>query len=156
MGFYLKLRAIIKNHSNEPTCAHNALQRGQPLQCLPLTCPIVPMQMCSARVNGSQPSCSGYYSLLCIPWLPSFNLVSDNKMHILILPSRKNNKWILYGKKTHFVIYCLCSLWLTLFYSCHVECNFLLRYVCDESFYLKVFFIVVLSNTLLCIGTFII
>lgn len=41
--------AIIKNHSNEPTCAHNALQRGQPSQYLPLTCPIVPMQMSSAR-----------------------------------------------------------------------------------------------------------
>lgn len=41
--------AIIKNHSNEPTCAHNALQKGQPSKYLPLTCPIVPMQMSSAR-----------------------------------------------------------------------------------------------------------
>lgn len=41
--------AIIKNHSNEPTCSYNALQRGQSSQQLPLTCPIVLMQISSAK-----------------------------------------------------------------------------------------------------------
>lgn len=73
--------AIIKNHSNEPSCAHNALQRGRPSQYLSLTCPIAPMQMCSAESQW-EPGflLTELQGGICIPWLPSFNLVSDNKM----------------------------------------------------------------------------
>lgn len=63
--------------------------RGWPSHNLPFTCPIVPMQMSSARVNGSQASCWIQWKSICIPIVPSFNLFQITKFFFKFLPSRK-------------------------------------------------------------------
>ena len=74
----LALGAVIKNHSNEPTCAHNALQRGSHHSTYPLPVQSCPCKCSQVPVNGRGGALHHLLQDICM--VPSFNLALAIKM----------------------------------------------------------------------------